>query len=103
MSGAIHGGLLIVIASFTFLLVRHAVRFELQPFRPASGLQTALLMLAINIGIAGLAVVLYAWVQHGIAALGVGLTIGAFGLGAARALGQRGRTQRLGLAPRTLQ
>ncbi len=101
MIGAIQGGLLIVIASFALLLVRYDVRFEPLPFRRASGLRAALLMLAINIGIAGFALVLYAWALHGVVALSLGLAIGAFGLIGARAVGRHGRSQRLGLAPRT--
>ncbi len=98
MSGAIHGGLLVVIASFAFLLVARATRNERGP---AAGLRGPLLMMCIQTGMLGAAMVLYAWAQHGLTALAVGVALSASGIAGACAMRQRRPAQRDRLSPRT--
>ena len=102
MSGAIHGGLLVVIASFAFLLLRHSLGSASNAFqRHTAGLEGALLMMCLQLGMLGVAMVLYAWALHGIAALGTGLAIGASGVAGACLAHQRRPAQRSRLSPRT--
>ncbi len=90
MGGAIHGALLIVIASCAFFVVHYGA----ESAWPLGGeLRAACLMLFVNVGFAGLALVLYAWALHGISALGVGLSIGVLGLGTAYTVAQSVRSR----------